>query len=162
MWERQIRTVRQLLGGITQEQKLSKDQLETLFCEVEAIVNSRPLTPLSDDPNDFEPLTPAHLLTWKSTADAPAGPFRPRECLALRRWKQVQHLANVFWARFRKEYFFAPATAKVDVPSKNLLEVGDLVLMVNNNAKRCQWPLARVIKTYDIAVLKIQLEPWSS
>ena len=44
------------------EQLLDDEGLNTLMCEVEAIVNGRPLTKLSDDPRDLEPLTPNHLL----------------------------------------------------------------------------------------------------
>jgi len=37
-------------------------ELQTLLCQIEASLNSRPLMPLSIDPNDLEPLTPAHFL----------------------------------------------------------------------------------------------------
>lgn len=41
--------------------------LQTLLCEVESIMNNRPITTLSDDPNDLKPLTPSHLLLLKKT-----------------------------------------------------------------------------------------------
>ena len=41
------------------------------MCEVEAIVNSRPLTTVSGEPDDLEPLTPNHILTTKSTVILP-------------------------------------------------------------------------------------------
>ena len=58
IWERQIRTVRKVLNVILREQIVDDECLSTLFCEVESIVNGRPLTVLSDDPNDETPLTP--------------------------------------------------------------------------------------------------------
>ena len=62
VWERCIRTVRKVMRAITKEQLLDDEGLNTLMCEVEGIVNGQPLTKLSDDPCDPEPLTPNHLL----------------------------------------------------------------------------------------------------
>ena len=46
VWERQIRTVRNVLASLLQDngQQLDDESLRTLMCEAEAIVNSRPLT----------------------------------------------------------------------------------------------------------------------
>ena len=52
VWERQIRTVRKMLNAILKEQILDDERLSAVFCEVEAIINGRPLTTVSDDPND--------------------------------------------------------------------------------------------------------------
>ena len=62
VWERCIRTVRKVLNAVLKEQALDDEGLSTLMCEVEAIVNSRPITKSSDDPSDCEALTPNHLL----------------------------------------------------------------------------------------------------
>lgn len=56
VWERQIRTVRKVLNAILKEQTLDDERLSALFCEVEAIINGRPLTTVSDNPNDECPL----------------------------------------------------------------------------------------------------------
>ena len=62
IWEREIRTVKKVLASVLNEQpiKLTDEALSTLICEVENILNNRPLTAISDDPNDLEPLTPNH------------------------------------------------------------------------------------------------------
>lgn len=64
-WERMIRTVKRVLNSVLHQQRLDDDGLQTVMCEVEAILNDRPITKLSDDPNDLEPLTPNHLLLLK-------------------------------------------------------------------------------------------------
>ena len=62
VWERQIRTGRKVIVFIFKDQLLDDERLVTAFCEVESVVNGRPLTRVSDDSQDLEPLTPNHLL----------------------------------------------------------------------------------------------------
>ena len=51
------------------------ETLRTVFAEVTSILNSRPICPSSDDPNDLEPLTPNHLLLQRRNLFVPPGVF---------------------------------------------------------------------------------------
>ena len=102
--ERQIRSVRKQLNAICQEQLLTDKNLITLMCEVEAIINSRPLTTVSNDRDDLEPLTPNHPLLMKTNSSLPPGVFDPTDVYSRKQWRQVQYLANVFWSRWLIEY----------------------------------------------------------
>lgn len=75
VWERCIRTVRKVMKALMKEQPLDDEGLLTLMCEVEAIINGRPITKVSDDLRDHEPLTPNHLLLLRSGATLPPGRF---------------------------------------------------------------------------------------
>ena len=83
VWERQIRTVRSVLFSLlaSNGRQLDNESLQTLMCEVESIVNSRPLTVNQlADPDSPAPLTPNHLLTMKSKVQlAPPGIFEPAD-----------------------------------------------------------------------------------
>ncbi|VDI77276.1 Hypothetical predicted protein [Mytilus galloprovincialis] len=96
-WERLIRSTRTILKALVKEQLLNDEQLLTLMAEVEKILNDRPITPVSDDPNDPSVLTPKVFLLMKSNSDIPGGIFKKTDIYARRRLKQVQCLANVFW-----------------------------------------------------------------
>ena len=83
---------------------MRKTYTRVKLCEVEAIVNGRPITKLSDDPRDLEPLTPNHLLLLRSGPATPPGNFNKGDNNSQRRWRQVQYLADVFWHRWIREY----------------------------------------------------------
>ncbi|VDI06662.1 Hypothetical predicted protein [Mytilus galloprovincialis] len=61
--------------SVIREQVLDDDGLNTVFCEIESTLNSRPITMNSDDPSDLEALTPNHLLLMKRKAYLPPGLF---------------------------------------------------------------------------------------
>ena len=95
IWERHIRNVRKVLDGILTTQVLEDERLETLFCEVESIVNGRPITPVSSDPTDAEALTPNHLLLLRTGSGA-ADLGTVKEAQYGRRWRHVQYLTNIY------------------------------------------------------------------
>ena len=108
VWERQIRTIRNVLRSILDQSasRLDTSSLGTFMYEAMAIVNSRPLTvECINAPVGPEPLTPNHILTMKSAViSPPSGEFVKKDLYLQKRWKRVQYLANVFWTRWRKEY----------------------------------------------------------
>ena len=104
MWERCIRTVRKVAGALLKEQPLDDEGLLTLMCEVESIINGRPITKVSDDPKDLEALTRHHLLLLRAGPTLPPGAFTKEDNYSRRRWRQVQYLADVFWRRWIREY----------------------------------------------------------
>ena len=149
VWERQIRSTRKVLAGLMEEYGhcLDEESFRTLMCEVEAIVNSRPLTTVSGEPGDLEPLTPNHILTTKSTVILPPpGKFQQNDVYMRRRWRRVQHLANLFWSRWKREYLvLMQERSKWEHPQRNLVE-GDIVLIREENVPRNSWSLALVLQ----------------
>ena len=79
IWERMIRSVRKILTALLKEQRINDETLSTLLCEVEKILNDRPLTLLSDHPDDPEPLTPNKLLLLKSNSCLPLDVFTDQD-----------------------------------------------------------------------------------
>ena len=149
VWERQIRTVRKVLSQILREHsnRLDDESLRTLLCEVEAIINSRPLTSVSGDPNDLSPLTPNHILHMKPTMLPPPGKFEREDVYLRRRWRRVQYLANLFWSKWKKEYLLnLQQRPKWNKPQRNI-QVGDVVLLKDENLPRYNWSLARITDT---------------
>ena len=147
VWERQIRNVRNILAGLLLQHgnQLDDESFRTLLCEVEAILNSRPLTTVSDDPDDLNALSPHQLLTMKPVLSPPPGDFVSDACHR-KRWRRVQYLALQFWTRWKREYATTLQTRGKWNQIRRNLQCGDVVLVKDDNAGRYDWPLARVIK----------------
>ena len=104
IWERLVRSVKEVMLGVMKDHVLTDPQLYTVLTEVESIVNSRPLTHVSNDVDNLEPLTPNHLLlgkhlNWSAIVDTSS-----QDVFSRRKWKQVQGIRSKFWARWTKEY----------------------------------------------------------
>ena len=149
VWERQVRTVRTVLAALLEKngQQLDDESLRTLMAEVMAVVNSRPLTNDLEDSSQA-PLNPNMILTGKSSVVMPPpGTFQREDIYVRRRWRRVQHLANEFWSRWQKEYLQSlQARSKWNTERVNL-QVGDVVIIRDDNAPRNQWLLGRVEET---------------
>ena len=147
-WEREIRTVKKTLTSITSElenrRSIDDETLVTLFCEVESILNGRPLTSVTCDLDDEEPLTPNHLLRPHADRSFPPGIFSPTDLYSKRRWRQVQFLADEFWRKWRNQYLpLLLARQKWNSEARSH-EVGDLVLVVDQLLPRNLWCLGRI------------------
>ncbi|XP_047736055.1 uncharacterized protein LOC125177755, partial [Hyalella azteca] len=126
--------------------KFNDEEFGTLMCEVEAILNNRPLTPVSDNPDDLEALTPNHLLLLNAGVTFPPGLFCKSDACSKKRWKQVQYLADLFWTRWRREYLTLLQTRQKWTNVKRSVQPGDLVLVSDNQLPRNQWPLGRIVE----------------
>jgi hypothetical protein len=104
LWERMIRSIRGILRALLKEQVLDDEGLQTVMCEVEALLNGRPITKVSNDPNDPQALTPNNLLLYQPNQVLPPGIFNKNDVYSKRRWRQVQYMSDLFWKRWIREY----------------------------------------------------------
>ena len=146
VWERLILSIRRILCALMRGLVFDDERLSTFMCEAEAIINSRPITKNSDDPNDSEALTPSHLLLMHGGAALPPGRFTLRDIYS-KRWRHVQYLAERFWKRWLREYVATiQHRQKWLKPARNFA-VNDIVLICDDITPRNTWPLGRVIET---------------
>lgn len=146
VWERLIKLTKKILSSVLKEQTLDDEALQTALCEAEAIMNDRPITTVTNDPNDLEPLTPNHLIQLKGKPILPPGLFRKGDLDSQRRWRQVQYIVDLFWKRWIREYLpLMQERSKWNHPKRNFAP-GDLVVIVDDTAPRNSWLMGRVIK----------------
>ena len=146
-WERLICSTRRILCALMKEQVVTDEVLNTLMTEVESILNSRPLVPVTFDPDD-EPLTPNHLLLLRGSVYLPPGLFNKRYSYAGRRWAQTQYLANEFWRRWVREFLPNITYRQKWQQRRRNLRLEDIVRIVDDSLPRSKWTIGRVVETF--------------
>lgn len=143
IWESAIKSVKHHLRRVMGTHTLTLSQFMTLTSQVEAILNSRPLTSLSNDPNNLNPLTLGHFLIGSPLAAIPEEGLLETPSNRLKHWQLVQALQQRIWKRWHREYLQTlQQRLKWSSPSQNL-RPGDLVL-VHQDTPPLTWPLARI------------------
>ncbi|XP_053389483.1 uncharacterized protein LOC123532195 [Mercenaria mercenaria] len=152
VWERMIGVTRRILDAILLENKhkhLTHDVLCTFMAEVCAIVNARPIVPVSTDPDDPFILSPSVLLTQK-TADSSVDTYQDLgvKDMYKAQWKCVQVLAETFWKKWRRDYLSGLQSRQVWQDQSEDIKEGDLVLLRDKSVVRNEWPVGLVETVY--------------
>lgn len=127
-------------------QNLDEECLYTVFCEVEALINSCPITKVSTDPNDLEAMTLNHLLLLKSEPALPPGVFQREDIYVRRRWKQVQFMSDLFWKLWVEEYLPQLQERRKWQSSRRNFIPGDVVIIMDDSAARNSWLTGRIVR----------------
>lgn len=163
VWERMIGSVRRILDALLLENRsfdLTHEVLSTFMAEACAIVNSRPLVPVSADPEAPAVLSPSMLFTHKrpeTTFQLPK--FGNKDALRSQ-WKLVQRLADEFWSRWRTDYLNVLQKRAKWISEGERFKEGDVVLVKDQDSHRNHWPLGVVEEAFpskDSKVRKVKV-----
>lgn len=143
-WERLIRSVKDLLKRMLGKSRLNKEQLITCLCEVEGIINARPLTYVREDADDLIPLTPAMFIQSQRESNFPEMRTLDEEDLRSK-YREMQTLRRELQQRFRKEYL-GLLVQKQREKSHYRFQQGEVVLIGSDNRKRLEWPMGRIVE----------------
>jgi len=148
LWEAAVRSTKSLMVKVMGEHTFTLEEFTTIICRIEAILNSRPLTPASTDPSDLDCLTPGHFLIGQPllTILASEDNGSTGRLTIANRWKLLHQCVQAFWKRWRDEYLQTLQCRhrwSSDAPS---LALGDMVVIKDTNSTPLTWRLGRVIK----------------
>lgn len=143
-WERLIGILKSLLRKILGKASLSYESLYTVLCDTEAIINSHPLTYISEDPNDLKPLSPSMFLQEIRECGVSDCDMLYRKKLC-KKFIHRQKILEDLRKRFRTEYL-GHLLLKNGKREMRKVKVGDVVLVGDDIHRRIDWPLARVIE----------------
>ncbi|XP_054272911.1 uncharacterized protein LOC128993174 [Macrosteles quadrilineatus] len=144
LWEAAVKSAKTLLRRVAGDTPLTYEELTTWFIRIEAVLNSRPLCPLSSSPEETEFLSPGHFLIGTSLLATPEPSLLDTKVSSLSRWQLLLRMTQHFWQRWRVEYLTFLQKRNKWTKNYENAKVGDLVLLKEPNAPVLQWPLARI------------------
>jgi hypothetical protein len=147
VWERLVQASKRAIKAVLNERTVSDEVLLTVFVEVTALLNDRPLTTVSTDPSDANPLTPNHFLCQPHQYVPPDDDSSFEEN-ARRRWRYAQFIVGQYWKRWMREYVPTLIERTKWFRHNRNAEVGDRVLVIDENTKRGEWPVGIVTEVY--------------
>lgn len=148
LWEAAVKSLKTHFRRTVGNASLTFEEFTTVLTQVEAVLNSRPLTPLSSDPSDLAALTPGHFLTGGSLTAIPEPSLTPLPESRLSRWQRVQQILQHFWKRWSREYLSTLQQRGKWSTVTPPIQPGDLVLLRDDNLPPLSWPMGRVTQTH--------------
>ncbi|XP_029176084.1 uncharacterized protein LOC114944355 [Nylanderia fulva] len=148
VWEANVKNVKYHLKRVIGTHVLTRVEFQTLLCRIEACLNSRPLTPMSDDASDFTALTPGHFLIGRPLVSVPEQSVSTIHLNALSRWQLVQRLHEQFWHTWSHDYLHSLQQRSKWRDSKQNLAINDFVLIKNNVLPPAKWNLGRIVQVH--------------
>ena len=145
IWEAAVKSAKHHLRRFIGEQVLTFSELATLMCRIEACLNSRPLTALTDDPTDLDFLSPSHFFIQRSSFIVPEGDVTNDNVPAGKCWLLISQLTQYFWARWSNEYLTSLQSRRKWRQPQPPITVVELVLIRSELTPPAKWPITRVV-----------------
>jgi hypothetical protein len=146
-YERLMRSIKNSMRAVLGNSLVTIEEFQTVLCETEALLNSRPLTRVGTDPEEALCLTPAHFLIGKNLTTLPPGGKLSDDKIVEsnsevlgKRWRNRRQLTNSLSNRLRHEYLLQLKTVNQlrGVPTTPL-KVGEVVILADDGKSRLNW-----------------------
>ncbi|XP_058827738.1 uncharacterized protein LOC131687658 [Topomyia yanbarensis] len=148
LWESAVKSFKTLFKRTIGSHSLIYDEMQTVLVQIEAILNFRPLTPLSNDPDDFEALTPGHFLIQRPLVAIPEPNLTEIPENRLSAWQKIQHYTQELWKKWTRQYLSELQSRTKWTQQKDNVAVGTMVVLKEENLPPLKWLLGRVTEVH--------------
>jgi len=148
LWEAGVKSCKYHLKRVMGNALFTFEELTTALSQIETCLNSRPLSSMSTDPMDLQPLTPAHFLIGKPLTSLPDVNITETRINRLNRWQMIQLSFQDFWKRWVSEYLNNLQGRNKWQTTRENLKINDLVIIKEDNIPPLKWRLGRVIELH--------------
>ncbi|GFW42152.1 integrase catalytic domain-containing protein [Trichonephila clavipes] len=163
LWEAAIKSCKYHLKRVVNGINLTYEELLTVTVQIEGILNSRPLCPLSNNDDDFQVLTPAHFLINRSLNSLEEPNLTKCKESNLKKWQKITKIVQLMWKFWSRNYLNQLQQRGKWMFEKNNVKIGDLVLIIEENLPTYKWALGRIVELYygedkKVRVVKIKTQ----
>lgn len=144
LWEAGVKSFKFHFKRVVGDAKLTFEEFSTVMNQVEAILNSRPICPLSNDPDDCEVLTPGHFLIGRPLNAIPEPMLIDLKSNRLDKWQRLTKMVQMIWSKWQRDYLSNLQQRTKWLFKQNNVNVGVLVLVKEDNMPTCKWCLGRI------------------
>ncbi|GFW72380.1 integrase catalytic domain-containing protein [Trichonephila clavipes] len=146
LWEAGVKSFKHHLYRTLVNSKITFEEFETIIIQIEGILNSRPLVPLSDNINEYEVLTPGHFIIGQPISAIPEPAILDISDNILSRWQYTTKCVQTIWKRWKNDYLNHLQQRNKWQFEKNNVAVGCLVLLKENDLPPFKWTMARILE----------------
>lgn len=157
LWERGVRSMKDHLKRTLKLCRLTYEEYGTVLCQIEACLNSRPLSPLTSDPEELNALTPGHFLIGEALLAPPQPMVADNRATLINRWQHLQLLQQHFWQRWNREYLTLLQQRHKWHDGTTKLRVGDVVLVKDERLTPRNWAMGRITDLHPGADGKVRV-----
>ncbi|XP_045541437.1 uncharacterized protein LOC123722922 [Papilio machaon] len=148
LWEAGVKSTKHHLRRIMSNSTLTFEEITTLLAQIEACLNSRPMSQLPTYPDDPFPLTPGHFLVGGPLVVVPDRDYKDFNITSLKRWQLTQRMLQEFWRKWSDEYL---AQLQHRYKWKDQVaepKIGDVVLLREVDLPPAKWLFGVIIEKH--------------
>lgn len=148
LWEAGVKSFKTHFKRVVGNIKLTYEELNTIIVQIEGILNSRPLLPVSSELSELQYLTPGHFLIGAALETYPEIDLTDVSINRVKLWKICSKVKQHFWKAWTRDYLTSLQSRAKWASDCCNIKVGDLVIVKNLNTSPLDWPIAKVVKTF--------------
>ncbi|GBO34178.1 hypothetical protein AVEN_160610-1 [Araneus ventricosus] len=148
LWEVGVKSFKFYFKRVVSNTCLTYEEFLTILVQIEGLLNSRPLTPLSSEVEDLEILTPGHFLIGRPITAIPEPLMVELNDNRLNRWQLLTKKVQTIWKHWSKNYLNNLQQRHKWMFKTDNIKIGDMVLIKEDNVPVSNWPLGRIVKLY--------------
>ncbi|GFT72432.1 integrase catalytic domain-containing protein [Trichonephila clavipes] len=148
LWEAGVKSFKFHLKRAVRNLKTTLEEFLTIITQIEGILNSRPITPLSEDIDDLEALTPGHFLIGRPITSISEPNLLDKTENTLSWWQKLTKIVQHIWTKWSRDYLNNLQQRNKWQFHKDNVKLNTMFLIKEDNLPVNKWSLGHITKLF--------------